>query len=108
VIARIWRGWTAAADADEYVEYLQRTGIPAYRATPGNRGAFILRRPDGDRVEFLTLSFWESLEAIKAFAGEPIDRAVFYPEDDRFLGERETIVTHFELFDSESAPAGKD
>jgi heme-degrading monooxygenase HmoA len=97
MVARIWRGWTAAADADTYVEYLQQTGIPEYRATPGNLGAFILRRPDGDRVEFLTLSFWESLESIEAFAGEPVDRAVFYPEDDRFLVDREEHVHHFEL-----------
>jgi heme-degrading monooxygenase HmoA len=108
MVARIWRGWTSAADADAYVEYLQQTGIPEYRATPGNLGAFILRRPDRDRVEFLTLSFWESLGSIEAFAGTPVDQAVFYPEDDRFLVDRETTVTHFELFDSESSPAGTE
>jgi heme-degrading monooxygenase HmoA len=108
MIARIWRGWTSAEDADSYVEYVERTGIHEYRTTPGNRGAFILRRPDGDRVEFLTLSFWDSLESITAFAGDPIDQAVFYPEDDRYLVDRETTVTHFELFDSESAPVGTE
>lgn len=101
VIARIWRGWTLPADADAYVEYLERTGMPAYRATPGNRGAFILRQPDGDRVEFLTLSFWDSLAAIRTFAGDPIDQAVFYPEDDRYLVERETTVQHYELFEED-------
>jgi len=105
MVARIWRGWTSAEDADAYVEYLEQTGIPQYRATPGNRGAFILRRADRDRVEFVTLSFWESLDSIRAFAGESVERAVFYPEDDRFLVDRETVVTHFELFDS-SAPTG--
>ena len=99
MLARLWRGWTSAADADAYVEYLRQTGIPGYRSTPGNRGAFILRRTDGDRTEFVTLSFWESEQAIVAFAGKPIDRAVFYPEDDRYLVDRETTVTHFELFD---------
>jgi heme-degrading monooxygenase HmoA len=104
MIARIWRGWTSGADADAYVEYLERTGIPAYRATAGNRGAFILRRRDGDRVEFVTLSFWTSLDEVRAFAGEPVDQAVFYPEDDRFLVDRETRVTHYELFDSSVEP----
>jgi heme-degrading monooxygenase HmoA len=77
VIARIWRGWTKTADADEYVAYLQATGIPAYRATPGNRASYILRRTGGDRTEFVTLTFWTSLEAVKAFAGEDVEQAVF-------------------------------
>jgi heme-degrading monooxygenase HmoA len=99
VIARMWRGWTTRADADAYAEYVERTGISAYRATPGNRGAWILRRPDGDRTEFVTLSFWDSLDAVRAFAGDDVQGAVFYPEDDRFLVEREVTVRHFELFD---------
>ncbi len=106
MIARIWRGWTSAENADAYVAYLGQTGIPEYRATPGNLGAFILHRADADRVEFLTLSFWESLDSIKAFAGEPIERAVFYPEDDRFLVDRETVVTHFELVTTCGATRG--
>jgi heme-degrading monooxygenase HmoA len=101
LIARIWRGWTRTEDADEYVAYLQTTGIPAYRATPGNRAAYILRRTGGDRTEFVTLTFWTSLEAVKAFAGEDVEQAVFYPEDDRFLVDRETTVTHFEVVEPE-------
>jgi heme-degrading monooxygenase HmoA len=96
MIVRIWRGWTRPHDAEAYAEYIERTGLAAYRATPGNEGAWILRRPDGDRVEFVTLSFWASLDAVRAFAGDPVDRAVFYPEDDRYLVARETSVTHFE------------
>jgi heme-degrading monooxygenase HmoA len=99
VIARTWRGWTRAEDADAYVEYLEGTGMREYRGTPGNHGAWILRRPDGDRTEFVTLSFWESLDAVRGFAGDDPERAVFYPEDDRFLVEREETVTHFELFE---------
>jgi catechol 2,3-dioxygenase-like lactoylglutathione lyase family enzyme/heme-degrading monooxygenase HmoA len=99
LIARIWRGWTRTEDADDYVAYVQATGIPAYRATPGNRAAYILRRSDGDRTEFVTLTFWISLDAVKAFAGEDVEQAVFYPEDDRFLVDRETTVTHFDVFE---------
>ena len=99
MIARIWRGWTRRDDADAYVDYLRETGIAAYRETPGNAGAHILRRDDGNRVEFVTLSFWQSRDAIAAFAGDEIDRAVFYPEDDRFLVDREEHVTHYDLIE---------
>jgi heme-degrading monooxygenase HmoA len=100
MIARIWRGSTATADADAYVGYMLETGVSEYRKTPGNRGAWILRRTDGDRTDFVTLSFWESREAIRAFAGDDIERAVFYPEDDRFLIARELGVEHYEVIEA--------
>jgi heme-degrading monooxygenase HmoA len=103
----MWRGWTSSADADEYVEYVERTGMTAYRATPGNLGAFLLRREDGERTEIVTLSFWESMDAVRAFAGDDPERAVFYPEDDRFLVDRETSVTHFEAHGA-PAPGSRD
>ena len=97
MIARIWRGWTRPEDTEVYAEYVLATGIAEYEATPGNRGAYLISRLDGDRTEFLTVSFWDSHDAIVAFTGEDIDRAVFYPEDDRYLIERETIVKHFDV-----------
>ena len=99
MIARTWRGWTRHEDADAYVAYLEETGLREYRATAGNRGAWILRRDDGDRTEFVTLSFWDSLEAVEGFAGPDPTRAVFYPEDDSFLVERDLEVAHYELID---------
>ena len=95
MITRIWRGWTRPEDTDSYADYILATGIAEYAATPGNLGAYLVSRPDGDRTEFLTISFWETKEAIAAFAGDDIDEAVFYPEDDRFLTDRETTVKHF-------------
>ena len=69
-----------------------------YRQTPGNQGAHMLTRDLGDgRTEIVTLSFWASREAISGFAGDDISRAVFYPEDDRYLVDRETTVTHYEV-----------
>jgi heme-degrading monooxygenase HmoA len=97
MIARLWRGAVRRDDADAYVDYVGATGIPAYRATPGNRGAWILRREQGDRTEIVTLSFWESLDDIRAFAGDEVEQAVFYPEDERFLVERDLTVSHYEL-----------
>jgi heme-degrading monooxygenase HmoA len=93
----MWRGVVRRADAAEYAEYIDRTGMAGYRETPGNRGAWMLRRDDGDRSEIITFSLWESREHIKAFAGDDIERAVFYPEDDRFLVERDLTVQHYDV-----------
>jgi heme-degrading monooxygenase HmoA len=97
MIARMWRGATKAEDGDTYLDYLHQTGFAAYRATPGNLGVLGLRRFDSGRAEFLLLTLWESEEAIRRFAGEEIDRAVFYPEDERFLVEREDTVLHYDV-----------
>ena len=97
MIARTWAGATRAADADAYLDYLHATGLAAYRATPGNQGTLALRRIEGDRAEFLLVTLWESEEAIRRFAGDEIGRAVFYPEDDRFLVARDEHVTHYDV-----------
>jgi heme-degrading monooxygenase HmoA len=97
MIARIWRGWTSREDAEAYVRYMEDVAAPDSLGTPGNRGFSVLRRPDGEREEFLTISLWDSLDVIQAFAGEDLERAVFYPEDDRYLVEREPTVAHFEV-----------
>jgi heme-degrading monooxygenase HmoA len=97
MIARIWRGRTAAEHLDTYAEYMQKTGIEGLRATPGNRAALILRREVDGEAEFLVFSLWESWEAIRAFAGERPEVAVYYPEDERFLLEMEREVRHFEV-----------
>jgi heme-degrading monooxygenase HmoA len=98
MIARIWRGTVRTEDADEYARYVSDTGFAEYGRTPGNRGAWMLRRDDGDRTEFVTLSMWDSVDAIKAFAGEDIEAAVLYPEDERYL-VGESRVTHYEVVD---------
>jgi heme-degrading monooxygenase HmoA len=97
VIARIWRGAVRATDADAYAGYMRRTGVAAYVSTPGNRGAWMLRRDSGDKTEFVMLTLWNSLDAVKAFAGQDYERAVFYPEDDRYLIERDLTSTHYEV-----------
>jgi heme-degrading monooxygenase HmoA len=97
MIARIWRGVVRAQDAGAYAAYITQTGLDGYRQTPGNRGAWLLRRIEGDLAEFITLSFWESRQAIEGFAGQDIERAVYYPEDDKFLVERDLTVRHYEI-----------
>ena len=97
MIARIWRGRTRAAQADAYLTYLEATGLKDYAATPGNRGVRVLQRMEGDEAEFLLITFWDSLDAIRAFAGPDIETAVYYPEDDAYLLGREPTVAHYEV-----------
>ena len=97
MIARVWRGATRAEDADAYVRYLDRTGHAEYRRVPGHRRTITLRRVEGDRAEFVLVTLWDSLDAIRGFAGTDVERAVFYPEDDRYLVEREDRVAHFDV-----------
>jgi heme-degrading monooxygenase HmoA len=98
MIARMWRGWVGTDRASEYVEYISRTGLAEYRRTPGNLGAEMWTRDLGDgRSEVTTLSWWESIDDVHGFAGNDIQQAVFYPEDDEYLIGRETTVTHHEV-----------
>lgn len=97
MIARTWSGATRAEDAEAYLDYLHATGIPEYRATPGNCGVLALRRILDGRAEFLLVTLWDSEEAIRRFAGEDVGRAVFYPEDTRYLVARDERVRHYEV-----------
>jgi heme-degrading monooxygenase HmoA len=96
-VARVWRGAVASSEADAYVEYLRETGLRQYAATPGNLDAMILRRDLGALTEIVTFSLWSSREAVRGFAGDDVSRAVFYPDDERFLIERDDHVTHFDV-----------
>lgn len=102
MIARTWRGTVRAEDADAYVDYLEETGLREYRETPGNLGVYALRRIDGDRCEFLLVTLWDDMDAVRAFAGPEPDTAVFYPQDDRFLIDRDVVSIHYEVV---AAPA---
>ena len=83
---------------EEYLDIIERTGMTEYRATPGNLGAQLLTRDLGDgRTELITLSWWEDLDVIRAFAGDDIELAKYYPEDDEFLLEFEPRVVHYEV-----------
>jgi heme-degrading monooxygenase HmoA len=97
VIARLWTGRTKAEDYDTYLAYVEESGVAELRATPGNRGVMVLRRLEGDQAEFGVMSFWDSLDDVKAFAGEDVEAAHYYPEDERFLLEFDPRVKHFEV-----------
>lgn len=99
MIARVWRGAVRPEDADAYGAYIAETGLAGYAATPGNRGAWLLRLDEAARTEFVTFTLWDSLEAIRGFAGDDPEKAVYYPEDDRYLIERDLTVKHYDVVD---------
>ena len=99
MIARVWSGAVRTADADAYAAYIRDTGFAEYGRTPGNRGAWLLRRDDEGTTEFITLSLWDTVDAIRAFAGEDIEAAVLYPEDRRYFIGGESRITHYEVGD---------
>jgi heme-degrading monooxygenase HmoA len=97
MIARTWHGTVRTEDADRYYRYLQETGVSDLRATPGNRGVYVLRRVQGADAHFLMISLWRSRADIRSFAGDDIERARYYSEDEDFLQELEPHVTHYEV-----------
>lgn len=96
-IARVWVGHTRLEDRSAYERYLEETGMSGYRSAVGNRGAFLLVRDLDDHTEFVTLSFWDSWESIRAFAGSDPTRARYYEEDRRFLLSMPDTVDHYEI-----------
>ena len=104
MIARTWRGTVRTADADHYAGYIRDTGFAEYGRTPGNRGAWLLRRDGDGTTEFVTLSLWQSLEAVRAFAGDDIEAAVLYPEDERHLIDGGADIRHFEVVEQIAGP----
>jgi heme-degrading monooxygenase HmoA len=98
MVARTWKGVVRSEDAEEYVGYVEETGVAAYRTTAGNQGAWILTRDLGDgRTEIVTFSLWDSRDAIRAFAGDDLEQAVLYPEDARWLLEHDDRVVHHDV-----------
>jgi hypothetical protein len=86
MIARTWKGAVRKQDGDAYARYMQDTGVAGYAETPGNRGVWMLRRDVDDRTE-----------AVRAFAGDDYETAVFYPKDERFLVQRDLTTAHYEV-----------
>lgn len=98
MITRVWHGKTSLQHADKYLKFLVTHGTQDYRRTKGNRSVRVWRNIATDACHFYTVTEWDDLEAIKAFAGENYARAVYYPEDQDMLLEFEETVQHFESF----------
>jgi hypothetical protein len=96
-IARIWFGKLPASRGEEYVKYVEETGVRELRATNGNRGVLVLTRVEGEVMEISVISFWDSRESIERFAGENISKARYYPKDANFLFSLEPELQHYDI-----------
>jgi len=96
-IARVWYGRTPSSKEEDYVEYIKKTGVKGLRQIEGNLGVLLLKRVNKDVAEFTVISFWESKEAIKRFAGEDINKARYYPEDSEYLLEMPEELEHYDV-----------
>lgn len=97
-ILREWRAEIRRDKKAEYMKYVLETGVSAYKATLGNLGAAVaIRDIDSERSEIVTLSWWTSIDAIRAFAGEPVDQARYFPADDAYLLTRPETVRHYDM-----------
>ena len=97
MIARVWRGWTKAEHADAYEKLLREVVYPELRTINGYLGGYILRHDSEDESEFVTINLFESLDAVKAFAGPDYDVPVFEPEARRLLSKVEPIARHYDV-----------
>lgn len=97
MIARLWHGITQAKDHQAYLDYLHQTGVPEILKIEGNRGIHLLHRRASEDAEFLFISFWDSYDSIRKYAGPNAEIAVYYPEDRKYLRALEPGVAHFEM-----------
>lgn len=97
MIARLWRGWTTLEHADAYEKLLQEQVLPGLQHIDGYQGGYILRQDGNDETEFVVMNLFDSLDAIKAFAGNEYTIPVFEPEARQLLSKVEPIARHYEV-----------
>src|SRR4051794_3863852 len=97
MIVRIWRGFAGRDGADAYHRHATETVFPSLKAIPGHVGAYLLRRDSAGRVEYLAVTLWDSIDAIKQFAGDTPDVAVVEPEARAVLAEFDDFVSPYEV-----------
>jgi heme-degrading monooxygenase HmoA len=96
MISRIWHGWTKPQHADEYEAMLRADVLPGIHRITGYQGAYLLRRNDGDEVEFVTITQFHDMEAVRRFAGDDYTRAVIHPAARRILTRFDERSAHYE------------
>ena len=97
MIARLWRGRAKGANAAAYLRHFTETVTPELKTLSGHRGAWLLRREVEGETEFLALTLWESLDAIKAFAGDAVETAIVEPEARAVLSDFDAAARHYEV-----------
>lgn len=97
MIARHWRGWTTVQNADDYERFLKEKVLPGLKEIEGYRGGYLLRSDGGDEAEFVVVNFFDSLDAVKRFAGPQYTVPVFEPEARLLLSKVEPVARHYEV-----------
>ena len=97
MITRMWHGRVLTSNAKAYREFTIARAIPDYQSVEGNISVHVLERTEGEITHFITLTFWKDLDSIRAFAGDDVEAAKYYPEDQEFLLEFEPRVVHYEV-----------
>jgi heme-degrading monooxygenase HmoA len=97
MIARLWKGWTTPEHADAYENLLREKVLPDLQQIAGYRGGYILRQDGNEEVEFAVLNLFDSLDAVRAFAGPDYTVPVFEPEARQLLSKVEPIARHYEV-----------
>ena len=101
MIVRTWHGRTRLSDGDEYEAFMKTRAAPDYGSVDGLQELFFTRRDKGDVSHFLLITVWDALEAVKKFAGDDPGVAKYYPEDDKFLLEKEDHSLNHQVFYSQ-------
>lgn len=105
MILRMWKARSNVERAGEYVQHATKRVFPALRAIEGHRGAYLLQRAVDGAIELVVLTLWDSMEAIRKFAGVEPDKAVVEPEARAVLASFDDSVTHFEVVHGTEATA---
>lgn len=98
MIVRMWHGRVDSSKSDEYAEFMKQRAVPDYSSVDGLQKLLFLRKNEEDVAHFLLVTYWDSMESVKAFAGEQPEKAKYYPEDDQFLLEKEELSALYEVF----------
>ncbi len=98
MIVRMWHGRVDSSKSDEYAEFMKQRAAPDYRSVDGLQKLLFLRKNEKDVAHFLLVTYWDSMESVKKFAGEQPEKAKYYPEDDQFLLEKEELSALYEIF----------
>ena len=104
MIARMWHGVTLVENSEAFLEYMQNTGVKKCSAAGGNHGVYVLRRRCDAHVEFIFLTLWETYDSIRIFAGELIEKPVYFSEDAKYLVELEQAVKHYDVVVEQFSP----
>jgi heme-degrading monooxygenase HmoA len=100
MVIREWRGRASPSREDAYPKHFHEHVLPALRQMPGFSGAYLSRRTFGDKIEFLVLTQWQSMDAIRGFAGKDVDKAIVEPGAVAALVDFDLDVHHYEVIES--------